>query len=87
MEPSEAFGRYAVTLALFEAHKMYRPPVDVVERRLWAAAVFDWFAQSGELVMMLDGLDLPRSEARAYETIVREAIKQFSAAASAVVEK
>ncbi len=87
MEPSEAFRRYAVTLVLFEAQRLYCTPTDVVERRLWAAAVFDWFNQSGELVMMLDGLDLSRAEAREYEKVVQDALDQFARAGNALSRK
>lgn len=87
MEPTETFRRYAVTLVLYEAHKLYPSPVDVIENRLWSAAVFDWFDQSEELVMMLDGLGLPLADARQYEIVVRDALAQFKIAVNAALKR
>jgi hypothetical protein len=74
-------------VALFEANKMYRSPTDLIENKLWSAAVYDWFNQAGELVMMLDGLGLPLADMRQYEVVVRDAINQFEKAVNAALEK
>ena len=67
-------------LVLFESQRLYCVSPDVIVRRLWAAAVYDWCSQSGEVVCMLNGLDLPRAEAREYEKVVRDALNQFARA-------
>lgn len=66
---------------------MYPSPTDVIENRLWAAGVYDWYFQSNELVMMLDGLGLPLADARKYEIVVRDALAQFKNAVNAVSKK
>jgi len=76
MESTEQFQRFAITLALFQANRLCVTETEVVLRRLWAAAVYDWFMQSGELVPMLNAFDLPVADARAYDTVIQAALTQ-----------
>jgi hypothetical protein len=78
MEPSEQFKRFAQTLALFESTRLYGGHPTVLARRLWDAAIFDWFHQSGELVRMHDALDVPLADARAYTTVIQVALERFA---------
>jgi len=80
MEPSEDFRRYAMTLALFEAQRIYGASKDIFVQGLWAAAIFDWYCQSGETVRMLDGLGVPLADARQYEVVIAEAFAHFQQA-------
>jgi len=78
MESTEQFQRFAITLALFQANRLCVTETEVVLRRLWAAAVYDWFMQSGELVPMLNAFDLPLADARAYTTVIQVALERFA---------
>lgn len=76
-KPSPAFKNFAdAAVTAARASKMRVPP-DFFERDLWAAAVFDWFRQSGEIASMVDGGGLPRDEVKGYTDIVHAALKQL----------
>ncbi|HEY8097003.1 MAG TPA: hypothetical protein VIE65_13050 [Methylobacter sp.] len=78
MEPTAVFSRYVETIVILEGERISPATLDIIERRLWGAAVYDWFMQTGEIVRILDGHELPLDEAHTYHAIIKNALNKFS---------
>jgi len=71
LRPSKEFEAFLQAVVLARAESTSPDPVDVLAQRLWHAAEYDWYRQTGKQMTLLDGGGLPRDDAKAYAVIIQ----------------
>lgn len=78
LEPTAAFRTFAKDSVSHELSRPHPAPRDVVERRLWAVAAFDYYIKSGVIRSMIDDGGLPLVDAVEYKKIIDAELKRIS---------
>lgn len=78
MTPTAAFAPFVKDAISEELAKAYPAPLDVMERRLWAAAQYDHHTKQGAICTMIDAGGLALVDCGEYRAIIKAGLKRLS---------